>query len=129
MSWLRADRQEGGATVIEFAVLLPVLVLLTFGIVEFGRGYNAKVSLTAAVREGVRVLALGEDDPAVIEQTTRDAAPSLDPAAITVTSSAVPCSAGSQASVTASIPFTYDIPLFGSDSVALETTGVMRCGG
>src|SRR3954454_3432214 len=47
----RHPRAEAGAAVIEFALVLPLLIMLVFGIIEFGRGYNAKIELTGAVRE------------------------------------------------------------------------------
>ena len=40
---------------VEFALVLPVLVLLLFGIIEFTRAYNAKTTMTHAAREGARV--------------------------------------------------------------------------
>lgn len=118
---------ERGAAAVEFALVLPLLVLLVFGIVEFGRGYNARVTLTHATREGVRALAIGSDEDPV--QVTKAAATSLDPNAITVTT--VPCSgtSGDAAELTASYPFQYTIPLFGAGTITLSTTGVMRCNG
>ena len=55
-----ADRQSGAAAV-ELALVLPILLVLVFGIVDFGRAYNAQISLTQAAREGARVRALGGD--------------------------------------------------------------------
>ena len=49
---------ERGAVAVEFALIVPILVMLIFGIVEFGRGYNTKVTVTHAAREGARILAL-----------------------------------------------------------------------
>ena len=69
---------EGGAALVEFAVILPVLILLVFGTIEFGRAYNAKVTLTHAAREGVRSLAVTQD-PVVAESVARDAASSKSP--------------------------------------------------
>ncbi|MGH8945450.1 MAG: TadE/TadG family type IV pilus assembly protein [Acidimicrobiia bacterium] len=117
---------ERGASLIEFALLLPILILLIFGMVEFGRAYNAKVTLTHATREGVRKLAITKD-PAQAVMTTVDAATSLDPALISVSTTA--CTSGSPTSVTATYPFSYEIPLFGSGTWSLSSTGVMRCGG
>ena len=54
-------RQDRGASMVEFALILPLLVLLIFGLVEFGRGYNAQITLTHAAREGVRTLAVTKD--------------------------------------------------------------------
>ena len=57
-------RDEKGASAVEFALVLPVLFALLFGIIEFGAAFNAQISLTQAVREGVRVEALQTDqDP------------------------------------------------------------------
>ena len=49
---------ERGAVAVEFAILAPVLVMLLLGIMEFSRAYNAQASLSAAAREGVRVMAI-----------------------------------------------------------------------
>ena len=120
-------KSERGAAVVELAVVLPILVLLLFGIIEFGRGYNAKVELTAAVREGARAAALSSGDPVV---ATRDAAPGLNTSAVAVTVVA-PCppSGTGNAKVKAAYPFTYAIPFFGTRTVTVNATGVMRCGG
>jgi len=45
---------QKGATLIEFALILPVLILLLFGIIEFGIIMFDKAMLTSAVREGAR---------------------------------------------------------------------------
>ena len=56
---MRADRGESGAATVELALLLPLLLLILFGIIEFGRGFNMQLSMSHGAREGVRVLALG----------------------------------------------------------------------
>lgn len=54
-------RSEDGAAALEFAILLPILMLILFGIIEFGFLLNRYVSVTAAAREGARVMSLGYD--------------------------------------------------------------------
>jgi Flp pilus assembly pilin Flp len=49
---------DRGAAAVEFALLLPLLVLLVFGMIDFGRAINAQITITQAAREGARVLAL-----------------------------------------------------------------------
>ena len=44
-----------GAAMVEFAIVLPVLLLMVFGIVDFGRALYTLNNLTAAVREGARL--------------------------------------------------------------------------
>jgi Flp pilus assembly protein TadG len=49
---------ERGAEVIEFAIILPVLLLVVFGIVDFGFLFQRYVVLTNAAMEGARVAVL-----------------------------------------------------------------------
>jgi len=43
---------DQGAAAVEFAIMLPLLLLLIFGIIDFGRALNAQVTITQAAREG-----------------------------------------------------------------------------
>jgi len=48
-------RGRAGQSLVEMAMVLPILAFLTFGLVDFGRGYYFQVSITNAAREGARV--------------------------------------------------------------------------
>lgn len=54
MMFPRAVHDERAQTLVEFALVLPVLVLLMVGIVDFGRGFQNYVALGNAVREAAR---------------------------------------------------------------------------
>jgi Flp pilus assembly pilin Flp len=54
-----AHRDEGGAAAVEFALLLPLIVLLLFGIIEFGLAFNTRIQATNAAREGARMAIVG----------------------------------------------------------------------
>lgn len=56
----RFRRDDRGAAAVEFALVLPILVVLVFGIVDFGRALFAYNYLTSAVREGGRFAAVQE---------------------------------------------------------------------
>jgi len=128
----RWSRSERGAAAVELALVFPILILLIFGIVEFGRAYNTKLQISAAVREGARGLALG-DTLTQVKSTVTNAAPGLDATALAapgaVTTSASPCLPGTSATVTVSYPFTYSVPLLFdvSSTITLSATGAMRC--
>jgi Flp pilus assembly protein TadG len=109
---------------VEFALVLPLLVMLIFGMIEFGDAYNKQIALQAAAREGARELALGHDDE--VAGTIDAAAPSVD--AITIVDT-VGCEAGSDdaARVEISAPIEIGI-LFLNTTQTLHATGVMRCG-
>ena len=67
-------RDESGAALVEFALVLPLLVMLVFGIVSAGLAYGDHLALNNAVREGAR---LGsaidyESDPSGWATTVRD---------------------------------------------------------
>jgi Flp pilus assembly protein TadG len=47
---------ERGETLIEFALVLPLLLILTLGAVDFGRAFFVKNVLAQSAREGVRYL-------------------------------------------------------------------------
>lgn len=119
-------RNEKGAALVEAAVVLPVVILLIFGVFEFGRAYNARITLTHATRESVRVLAISGDADAAEARLVEASVP-LDPSLLSFSSTA--CDAGEPTSVTATYPFSYDIPLFGSATISMSSTAVMRCGG
>jgi hypothetical protein len=50
------------------ALVLPILVLLVGGIIDFGFLFNAQINLSHAAREGVRVEAIGTGDPIAAAQ-------------------------------------------------------------
>jgi Flp pilus assembly protein TadG len=47
-------RRQSGAAVVEFAVVLPVLLLIVFGILDFGRAMNYENDATHLANEGAR---------------------------------------------------------------------------
>lgn len=73
-----SEHSERGAVAVEFAIVLPVLLALLLGIMEFGRAFNTQLSLTNAARDGVRVMAI-TNDPAAAKTATKNAAVSLNP--------------------------------------------------
>ena len=52
-------RRESGQAMVEFALLLPFLTLMIFGLVEFGRGIDEKHSMATLSREAALLAARG----------------------------------------------------------------------
>ncbi|HEY0996083.1 MAG TPA: TadE family protein [Gemmatimonadaceae bacterium] len=78
---LRSLRQgERGSVIVEFALVAPLLLLLTFGAIDVSRAYYTVNQLATAAREGARA-ASAMVDPAAgvadVRAIVRDAAPSL----------------------------------------------------
>jgi Flp pilus assembly protein TadG len=54
LSLLRMLRQERGGIAVEFAIVLMVLLLLVFGIIDFGHAWYMDHMMSNASREGAR---------------------------------------------------------------------------
>ena len=54
----RRDRDQRGAVVVEFALIVPVLLLVLFGIIEFGFMLNRDMIIGNASRDGARLASL-----------------------------------------------------------------------
>lgn len=59
---VRGDR---GSAVVEFAVVVPMLVLLLLAVVQVGLALHVRSTLQSAAAEGARVAAVSGGDPAV----------------------------------------------------------------
>ena len=64
-------RNNRGQALVEFALLLPLVMLVLIGIVEFGRAWQAKQTLTDAAREGARLAVVGDDSVTLDTVTVR----------------------------------------------------------
>jgi len=59
---LRDPDRESGAALVELLIVMGVLVVLVFGIIEFGNGWKNKLEVETAARAGARVgSSLGND--------------------------------------------------------------------
>lgn len=79
----RGWRKDAGQALAEFVLVVPVLLLLVFGIVEFGLAFRAHQIVTNSAREGARfaVLPSTPDAQSVIDVVeARLASSGLDPA-------------------------------------------------
>ena len=66
---MRRKREESGAALVEFALLLPVFMALILGMFSGGVAYNQKLDLTHATREGARYGAAVSKDTAFASGT------------------------------------------------------------
>ena len=66
-------RGQSGASAVEFAIILPLLLVLVFGIIEFGLAFNRQQAFHAASREAARLVSVGYS-LSDVEQTVLDQA-------------------------------------------------------
>jgi len=112
----------------EFALVLPLLLLVLFGIIQFGIAFNNYVTLTDAVRAGARVAAVSRLSPSPVVTTVttkvKASAGDLDPSQVLVTVNPGVLVHGEDVIVKATYP--YSISLLGfvvaSGNLASTTT-------
>jgi Flp pilus assembly protein TadG len=125
-------QSERGAAAVEMALVLPVLILLLLGIMEFGRAFNTQITLTAAARESVRVMAISKN-PADAKVRAVSAASSLNPPLLSANVAPSPCStvAAGTLPLQTTVTITYQLStLTGiAGPFTLKAKGVMTCGG
>jgi Flp pilus assembly protein TadG len=128
-------RAEEGAAAVELALVLPVLLLLVFGLIDFGRVMQQQIQLTEAVREGARVGALNgtaSDMQSQVAGTIGSTTGLSYPVTTACTSAAT---VANDATMTAQRLFTPITPLYSvmklfqsnPTNITLSATGVMAC--
>ena len=135
---IRARRTSGahferGAAAVEFAIILPVLSVLVFGIVQFAIAYNRAQGLHASAREGARLASLPQSTQSEINSrvTSSLSGVALDgsPTISVSPSTTRPCQnrTGQTVTVTVQAVTSLDIPLWGEVSKTLTGKGEFRC--
>jgi Flp pilus assembly protein TadG len=135
-------RREDGQALVEFAIVMPVLLIIVTGIIQFGLLFNKYITLTDAARNGAQTLAIGRGlsnpcDPAVLQTVQSGSATGLTASQVTPSFSSGSdfCGTGTytynttgntngaeiqgdQATVTATQPFTLSV--FGMSVVQMN---------
>ncbi len=137
MLWFDDLRKtERGQALVEMALVLPILIMLIFGIVEFGRILNTYMTVTELSREGARKGAVGGTDSEITATVQNNAAAvGLEVSDLTV--NIVPTSVGKRArgtSVKVEVIYPVDIiaPVIGSmisDPFPVDAQTTMRVEG
>ena len=111
-------RNETGQTMVEFTIVLPILVVLLFGIMEFGILFNNYVTLTDAVRAGARKAAVSRNlgagaAVAAAQQAVRDASGDLKQSKLPDPTVVSTWQHGDPVTVCAQYPYRISIALLG----------------
>lgn len=60
--WRSRIKNQRGQALVEMALVLPILLLIVFGIIEFGRIYTYQLQINSFARLGARTAAVGVPD-------------------------------------------------------------------
>jgi len=121
-------KNEKGQSLVEFALVVPLVLMILMAIVEFGFMFNAYITISNASREGARLGTLGNSN-AAIEARVIEASPSLDPTKIDVNVTPNSRSRGDMITVVVDYDYVLITPIISnilSPLINLEAETVMR---
>jgi Flp pilus assembly protein TadG len=134
----RCESNDHGQALVEIALILPVLLLLVLGIIEFGRAFTDQQAVTDAAREGARHAVVDDDtitqdsvESAVRTALDRAGIPS-DQATISFDRTTNWRNAGEMQTVYVGVPHRFGFfgplvrALTGSESITLAARVTMR---
>lgn len=137
----RTRSRDQGASLVEFALVVPILTLFLFAIIQFGLAYDKKQSINSAAREGARTAAIPvssvDDIETAVENSfqglvTGDVVTTVKVGATTFTpgsTTEMPCdgNAGSTVIVESHVDHVLTIPFYGAPTLDLQGRGEFRC--
>ena len=119
--------RERGSAVVEFALVLPLVLVVVLGLVQVGLVVRDRLLLEAAARAGARAAAL-QDDAGAVTSAALGAAPGLDPALARVETSRAG-SRGDPVTVRVTYDEPFRVPLVGwlvGTGVTMSAAGTER---
>jgi len=127
-SMRRSDKSVHGQSLVEFALVLPVFLLLLIGVAEFGRAWMTRNILTGASREAVRIAAVqGNTASALSRANNILSSAGISGATVNIADDGAPYGT---CSVTVSYAFPVTIagflPGLGGTNLTLSTSTSMR---
>lgn len=124
-------KEERGQAMVEFALVLPILILIVCIIIDLGWIFGNQITLNNACREAARYSSIHEhdsttnDDSADALSIFRKAAPALSSPSLTLTN---PDNSSVKISVTASVPVLTGVTstLLGKSTVTIHAESTMK---
>lgn len=121
-------RNQRGQSLVELAIVLPILLLLLLGIVEFGRVYSVQLMLDNASREGVRLGVVGASDEQIVAKV-REIIMGVDDELYVVIITPTVKRSGDPLTVEIRYDHSFFVPLFSSlssEGITLTARSTMR---
>jgi len=124
---LKLGRSSDGQSLVEFALVLPFLMILILGMIEFGWILNGKITLTSAAREGARVAVIYESATDASTAVQSAVSKSAESSSLTAVTTVTTFDEGTKSAiVNANAKIKPIIGLFFSGDVDLSAKAEMR---
>lgn len=129
----RFHSDDRAAVAVEFALIMPVLFLILFGTIEFGRVWSQYQVFNGAAREGARCAAVQAGDFTTcditerIESAAAPYSPNIDTLSVDPPSGCTDASIGSNVTVSWVQPLEVNIPFWGDETLSPTIEATFRC--
>ena len=120
--WLH-DR---GSSAVEFALILPLLLTILFGIIDFGRLEYERITVTQAAFEGARASGFKKGDPAITAAVNAGASP-LSVTFTVVNANCTTADTATVVTVSRGTPFVWYTPVLRFLNTTVSASGAFRC--
>jgi Flp pilus assembly protein TadG len=114
---------QRGSAVVEFALVVPLVLILVLGVVEVAVVARSEIQLVHAAREGARQSAASPDTSLVVKAVRRALGPAGSHARVSVSR---PTAIGDPTTVQVSLPHRVASPIVGGFPIDLHATATMR---
>ena len=109
---MKRYRNQRGAALLEAAITIPIILLISVGIFEFGRAYQTWQVLTNAAREGARLAVINGSTDADVTTRVRNymqagSLPSYGTATVTIQRAVVLTGADTASKIQIDYPFQF----------------------
>src|SRR6266849_3091818 len=128
------NHHERGQSLVEFAAIAPILFLLVFGIIEFGRAFYAYNAIVNAASEGARYGILDPQNTSCIKKVVKNYSVALELADPDISVACQgSCAYPNKISVTANYtytaitPFVPNLSFSGTSSMWIVSTSLKTC--
>ena len=132
----RGKDGEKGQALVEFALLVPILVLLVFAIVDFGMGFYSWIAITNGAREGARLGVVAGTQAEIVDRVATTVDLTNEASNMTVTVTNAQGQPGESVVVRVDYDYVFITPLAGlvqfmsggviGPTLAMSTTATMR---
>lgn len=114
-------RDNGGVAGVETAMVLPILLLVLFGTIEFGRAMMSWNEVSHALGEAVRLVNIDSNTPTTYVKTyVENELADINTASLSVTATTTTVSSVDYMRITVSFPFNVTIPFWGGPPISME---------
>jgi Flp pilus assembly protein TadG len=96
-------RRDTGASLVEFALMLPLFLLLTFGAVDFGRAFYLAIEVAGGARAGASYGSQNPNDTSGIQTSAQNAAPDVPSLSVPTPTYGCECPDGTNYSASCSV--------------------------